>query len=289
MKHLLLAAAFAVGSAASALASQIGTANVVFIVDESGSMGGEHAFLEQIIPDLNNALAAEGITTTFGVVGFGDANHVPRTVRTLGDATTTATNLENDLRLDGFLEDGYAGMTYAMNAFNLDADAVNFILVTDEDRDDIGGAYAGITYASMLSALSGSNIVLNAVVNNWLYHSDQTTRVIGVNDEGEAYAADGSGGFTKSAGGIISNIDDGNTKQDYSLLATATGGAVWDLNLLRSGGLLAESFAAAFIDIKVQEIKDQIGGTIPLPAGGVLLLTGIAGFGALRRRKHATA
>ena len=41
-------------------------------------------------------------------------------------------------------------------------------------------------------------------------------------------------------------------------LAHDLGGAAWDLNLLRDGGLSAESFTAAFIEIKVQEIAGEL-------------------------------
>jgi hypothetical protein len=65
-------------------------------------------------------------------------------------------------------------------------------------------------------------------------------------------------------------------------LALQTGGAAWDLNQLRLGGNTAVSFTAAFVDIKVQEIQQQI----PEPGSLGLLGLALAGLAALRRRKH---
>ena len=49
-------------------------ADVVFVVDESGSMAGEHAWIQEVVEDLDAGLEARGIgTNRYGVVGFGNA------------------------------------------------------------------------------------------------------------------------------------------------------------------------------------------------------------------------
>ena len=62
-------------SVSSALAATVNTrSNVVFIVDESGSMSGEQAFLENTVIDkLDTDLLAAGVSDErrYGVVGFG--------------------------------------------------------------------------------------------------------------------------------------------------------------------------------------------------------------------------
>jgi hypothetical protein len=281
------------GMAAPAFATTVNTiSNVVFIVDESGSMAGEQAFLQSVIEDLDAALATEGVTNrSYGVVGFGGPNNGnPRTMTTgapaLADATQTKADL-GTLVVNGGTEDGFEAINYALTAFNYVAGAaINYILVTDEDRD----VTSSDTFASVLASLQRRNILLNAIVNN-PFTSDNFTAasVLGINDSGEAYIADGSGGFTTDTGAVVGN-GDGTTETDYVAMALQTGGAAWNLNLLRAGGLTADSFAKSFIDIKVGEITTQppSGPTpVPLPAGAWLLLGGLGALAATRRKKAA--
>jgi hypothetical protein len=133
MKHLLailFGAALAI-SASAAQAAPVG-ADVVFVVDESGSMAGEHAFLGDVINDLDNGLAAAGITTRrYGLVGFGASNPQPRDVgggflNAAGFATATG-----NLQIGGGFEDGYAGLDFSLGNFAFNPNhAINFILVT---------------------------------------------------------------------------------------------------------------------------------------------------------------
>jgi len=263
------------------------TANVVFLVDESGSMGGEHNFLKDVIGDLDAGLATAGVTNrSYGVVGFGDSNVVPRVISDgiLDNAAQTFLEFSN-LKLNGGTEDGYAAINFARTAFNYaQGAAINFILVTDEDRDNTNNS---LTYTSILSALKGQNILLNAIINN-PFGSDNNSvgTALGIDSDGTAYIADGTG-FTTDIGAFIGN-GAGTTKDDYAKLALATGGAAWDLNKIRAGGDTAKAFSNAFVKIKVQEITTQPpSGQIPLPAGGWLLLTGLGGLAALRRKRRA--
>jgi hypothetical protein len=277
------AAVIAVGMWSSSALAAVVASDVVFIVDESGSMGGEHAFLSDVIDDLDAALLAAGVVTrNYGLIGFGSSNPAPRDVGTAGlnDAATTKADF-GSLLLNGGFEDGWAGINYAMNNLTFNAGAAtNFILVTDEDRDSFDGA---LTYAGILADMKRQGIVLNSIVNTNLRDSASAV-ALGCNDTGTAYLPDGSGGFTTS-GGCTASGGFGTTNADYVDLAWATGGAAWDLNQLRAGGLVADGFASAFIDIKVQEIITPPG--IPVPLPGVLLLTGIGGFGLFSRRRKS--
>ena len=52
--------------------AQVTNSEVIFVVDESGSMGGEHAFLPGFVTDLDARLTAAGVTSRqFGLTGFG--------------------------------------------------------------------------------------------------------------------------------------------------------------------------------------------------------------------------
>jgi hypothetical protein len=154
--------------------------------------------------------------------------------------------------------------------------------VTDEDRDITSGSTASA--ASMLAALTDAGAVLNAVLDAPITKSGNPN-AIGLDDEGNAYVADGSGGYTTDTGySVTTSGDFGTSKEDYSDLALATGGASWDLNILRLGGLNATSFTEAFINVKVAEIQDSV---VPEPASMGLFGLGIFGLAAIRRRRKA--
>lgn len=267
----------------SSEAGPITSADVVYIVDESGSMSGEHAFLQATIDDLDAGLAAAGVATRqYGVVGFGgtiSGNGPPRDVSTGLQNLTGAKTALDALTISGGFEDGWAAIDYALNSGNFayGGDAINFILVTDEDRDDWNG---GLTFDGVKNDLLSNSVTLNAIVNV----STDPSNALGVAPGGTTYIPDGSGGFTTQSGGSIVS-GSGTTVADYADLALPTGGAVWDLNKLRGGGLLADSFAAAFVDIKVQEIITPGPAPVPEPMTLTLLGVGLLGLGFATRRR----
>ena len=287
MRQFITLAAAAFMSLGAVGAHAATTGNIIFLVDESGSMGGDQAWLAGMVGDLDAAMTTAGVTATYGVVGFGATSPevAPHTHQALADATTTAASL-GSMDTSGGLEDGWAAMAYALTAFTFDAGAaINFVLVTDEDRDNVGGIYSTLTYASLLADLQAMNVTLNAVVDANYQCNGAGADLIGMDDSGTGYAADGGGGYTTCT---TAAAYDGyvTTIADYVNLAIATGGAAWDLNILRSGGLLATSFTNAFIDIKVEEIVTTPGG-VPIPGAVWLMAGGLGGLAALRRRKKA--
>ncbi len=250
-------------------------------------MGGEHTFLQTVVSSLDAGLAAAGVTTVnYGLVGFGGNNSSPG----YGDPVDLSSGLVGladlqtalgGLYTSGGTEDGYEAMQFALDTYTFTGAAINFILVTDEDRDNTSAD----TYESILANLTSSKVVLNAVVDQDVY--DSNGLVIGTDGDGTTYAADGLGSFTETALASFGYAS-GSTYADYTELALATGGAVWDLGILRSGGTNAESFASAFLDIKVQEVVEQIEENtpaVPLPAGLPLAATGLGALAFLRRRK----
>ena len=289
-----LAAAMGLGGAGSALAVPV-IADIITVVDESGSMAGEHAWLPGMINAMDAALLAAAGGDTFdvqyGLTGYGSSLHEASErghvhdmdagtggVQQFGSATDFTT-AASGLYAWGGTEDGYEAMQFVLDNYALRPGArTNLILVTDEDRDLNGGP----DKASMLSALKNNQALVNAVVNCDMF-MDQT-QVLGVDSKGNGYVADGQGGFYTVTGTFSTGSCSGSTEADYIDLALATGGAAWDLGLLRAGGDTATSFTAAFVDIKVGEI---ITPPPPVPEAGTLALLGIGltGLGFARRRK----
>jgi hypothetical protein len=263
-------------------------ADVITIVDESGSMSGEHAWLGGMIGSLDTGLNTAGLTPNqYGLVGFGGAStHLSGHQHDVGGAGSqfgtaaqyaTATGT---LVLNGGTEDGYSGIN-AANGYTFRAGAArNYILVTDEDRDNTNGA---LTYANILASLTGANTLLNAVVNATFRCGDSSV-ALGIASGGKGYKADGVGGFTTCTGATAVS-GSGSTIGDYVNLALATGGGAWNLNFLRAGGVGATSFTNAFIALKVEEITSQV----PLPGTLALLGIGLVGLGAVRRKQAAVA
>lgn len=288
---------FGVAAASFALAASnlraASTADIVFLVDESGSMAGEHAWLASMVTALDTQLASKNVTANqYALVGFGAANssshpggfyQVPHAHNVGGGLWGTAAQLSaatSGLVVSGGFEDGWAAISYALDTYTFRSGAaVNFILVTDEDRDATPDApYNALTKAGTINSMTSRNILLNAVVDANLRSTTGST-ALGHDSDGNAYVADGSGGYTVASAGNKTGY--GTTISDYYDVALATGGATWDLNQLRAGGLTAQSFTAAFVDIKVEEIIIQ---TPDGGSAGLLLGMGVLGLAALRRR-----
>jgi len=304
--HALIALLAALGLMPAPAAAAPLYADIVVLMDESGSMAGEQAWIAAQIPNLEAGLLGVGLSPNqYGLIGFGasgasgpadlrgfdvggtgqpnNASDVdPGTFGTAAQFSAAAANLT----AWGGFEDGYAAIALANTLSGRSGAARNYILVSDEDRDvTASGTYAGLTYASTLSSLTSSNILLNAIVNNSFYCDN--TPALGVatdaNNNLVTYLADGAGGFTACTGTSTIGGGFGTTAADYVNLALATGGAAWDLNFLRSGGLLADSFTEAFLAIKVQEIQQQ---PVSEPATLALFGVGLAALARLRGRRR---
>jgi len=170
------------------------------------------------------------------------------------DAAASALTAD-DLSTSFDNEDAHSGIDVALrNDVFRDGAAINFIAITDEDRDVLDD---NVNFETIFRDLSARDALLNSVVSSPFYVENTSgARAIGVDSDGNAYIADGSGGFTTSTGGIATT-NQISIRQDYIDLAWALDGAAWDLSQLRAGGVTAQSFTKAFVDVKVSEILEQ--------------------------------
>jgi hypothetical protein len=234
-QHTLLAAILAasmMGAGSFAHAVPI-YADIVAIVDESGSMSGEHAWLGSMITSLDGELNTAGLTPNrYGLVGFGGSGgahpvaahgHVVGSGQfgTAAEFSTAA----GGLVISGGTEDGWDGIDLANTYSFRNGTARNYILVTDEDRDVVDN---GLSYASILSSMTGTNTLLNAVVNASFKCDGHASGVLGIDSQGNGYVADGAGGYNTCTNGMATS-GFGTTIADYVNLALATSGAAWDL------------------------------------------------------------
>ena len=248
---LLLAATALVGTLGGTLSVQAQSAadaTTIFLVDESGSMAGEHNFLQNFVLDLDAALSVSGLATRqYGLTGFGGPGQGAAGLRSFGiggkqllGSANDFTDAAQNLVTSGITEDGYAAIDHVLNNYTLPASGVTFVLVTDEDRDNTNGA---LTFQSILTALQNAGVGLVSMLDVSI-RDDNANPAIST-DGTTALVQNGQSFTSQPLGGITSN--EGTTIADYSDLTLAVGGGcVADLNQLRAGGDAATAFAAAF-------------------------------------------
>lgn len=248
-----------------------GYVDIVFLVDESGSMDTEHAWLTTLPNTLEAALIAANIgaganPNRYALVGFGSSdapthgtyqNGHEHTVGggewgTAAELCTAATGLVTS----GSAEDGYQAADFALNNYTFRAGAVKmFVLITDEDRDDITGGT--VTKASITTDLQNNGVLLAACLN--LTITDSLAQVA-IGRKGTTVYKGSLVAPYYTTGTLGSITGTGTTVTDYCDVAEVVpaaqpdGGTEWDLNILRNGGSDAVSFTAAFVDT----VKTQI-------------------------------
>ena len=258
---------------------------VVVAIDESGSMGCEQAWVGGMITTLATQLSNLGYAAEFGLVGFGNGINATANLGRMFDmgagagvqqfGTAAEFNVaDNGLVTDGSNEDGYAALNFIMSNYTFTVGSIrNFILITDEDRDDLSNPD---------SVTLPQGVLLNAIVNNPFGCTGGGTGSVIGRTTSTGYRVNGTGGYTTCTSPTTGDGAN-NTETQYVPLALNSGGAAWNLEILRNGGNYATSFTKAFVDIKVQEITSGV----PEPATWGMTALGLLGLGILRRKRAA--
>ena len=207
----------------------------------------EHAWIANMTQRLDEALMSVNIGVNpqnrFGIVGFGSDCGIGelllgRVVANSDDQVfTTAEGIEEftfSLNTSGRREDGYSGIKTALDSYEFRDVARQFILITDEDRDDVR---QDLTRESIQDMLVGAQTLLNVAVSEEFIADN--LRALGIGSNGNAYIYDPSASSLyrtiRGVGMPIADSAHGSTNRDYTQLALDIGGGAWDLSQLRTG------------------------------------------------------
>ncbi|PHQ26398.1 hypothetical protein CLH62_02020 [Marinobacter guineae] len=202
--------------------------DIVFVVDESGSMGNVQANLRNNIGLFANILTGTGqVDARYGLVGYGDINVAPRMVTDFTNATGFA-SAASGLVAFGGTEPGYTATAFALNEldgqtdlFSFRSNAVkNIIILTDEPSNGDTGTYGTVGGAAV------SESVLDGLLtsNNALYN------------------------------GVLSGF---GTEASYDDLIADHSGTIFNLNLFNTTDqTIVQNFVTDFANKKLQETLD---------------------------------
>lgn len=243
----------------------LGTADILFVVDESGSMAGEQAWLTSIITTLDQSLNNAGVTNNrYGLVGFANTGRI---LQAGGDRWMTVQNFQTASRSlstsRSGSEDGYDGIFFAMSNYTFRPSASRvMVLVTDEDRTTVNSSR---NFTNTAALLTDQNIIFSIVANANMEDGNGTA-AYGVESDGVSYVEDAQSGFATTQGGTfvrsetVSGGSIARIKEHYVDLAWQVGGVTWDLNFLRD----TPAAATAFTNVFTQVLGDTIIRDIPI-------------------------
>ncbi len=142
-------------------------ADIIFIMDNSGSLGDEQAQVETNMINFVDSLVAAGVNAAFGLCRFGFSGNDRINIEDGGVLTTDVDYFKNTVWArnvtNGYREQGWEAMYESAITFQYRPNAQRiFILITDEDND--AGAYSK---QETIDKLQDSTITLYALIDNY--------------------------------------------------------------------------------------------------------------------------
>lgn len=160
---LAVGAALMAGVATTASAAYL--ADVAFVIDQSGSMGGEFAWLASSLSVIDTQLMAAGVSARYGLAGYVDhvGNESGANVNSKYvdfGAFASVVSALSPPNLYGSTEKGYHAASWATTGFSWATNASKIIiLVTDENADQ----GSGITEAQLGLDMTAGSFLLNVI------------------------------------------------------------------------------------------------------------------------------
>uniref|UniRef100_A0A1X7UV50 Uncharacterized protein n=1 Tax=Amphimedon queenslandica TaxID=400682 RepID=A0A1X7UV50_AMPQE len=241
-------------------------ADIILLVDESGSMNDEYQWIGAMVKDLDSMLKklniGVAVPNLFSVVGFGSSylnNRASRVLEYNEKILVPASNVSELIKMlfiSGRSEDGYAALKHALDVIPFrSGNAKQFILISDESREPIQLA---LNQSYLLSLFESEDVILNVAVSQ-SFQNNAGQRAFGIDSSNRTFAYSPFNVLNVySNGKSVKDSAHCSTDLDYTELALLSGGAAWDLNILRSGGDIARHFTDAFVLVKAREIYHQI-------------------------------
>lgn len=139
MKIHRLVSALALGAAtlAAAGAAQAAiVADILWVIDTSGSMGDDINEVKQRVTEFDSVMLANGVDARYGLVRFGGTASLIQDLTSFAAFTAPGSAFSNLTDNGGGTEDGSEAMRLGVNSASWRTDSVrNIILITDEDDD----------------------------------------------------------------------------------------------------------------------------------------------------------
>ena len=266
--------------------------DIVLIVDDSASMAAEQGWIPSAVNALERAFRNSNIgrraklRNKYYVVLFGNTegpnfrNNRTSIVTVNGRAQMESGEVEEAMAKfgkNGNAEDGYQAIELALSIEELrrrDDVALNLALVTDEPRDPFGNTGPGTV--SSLNDIRDELLKRKATVNvlgkfNFESNFMNNEKIVAVDSQGRIHSLDGetieTDGFQNSSISVSVTAQRAFDLEEscrafvqYAPLAMSTGGAVWDLGIIKdteSNSKDRTAFTNALARIKVEEVVLQ--------------------------------